>query len=100
MAELADAFVALPGGVGTLEEIFEIWTWSQLGLHAKPCGLLNVDGYYKTLIRFLDETSENGFVSETHREMLMAAERGEDLLDAFARYKAPTVTKWVARRDT
>ncbi|MBU4612783.1 TIGR00730 family Rossman fold protein [Achromobacter sp. GG226] len=100
MAELSDAFVALPGGVGTLEEIFEIWTWSQLGLHTKPCGLLNVAGYYDSLATFLDNTVSHGFVNATHRRMLMTAESGEELLTAYASYEAPVVKKWVERSDT
>lgn len=70
MAELADAFVALPGGLGTLEELFEVWTWGYLGLHAKPYGLLNVDGYYEPLIQFLDHAREQGFVRSAQRDML------------------------------
>ncbi len=100
MAELADGFVALPGGVGTLEEIFEIWTWSQLGLHAKPCGLLNVAGYYDALASFLDNTVTHGFVNATHRGMLMTADSGDALLQAYAAYQAPIVAKWVERKDT
>ena len=99
MAELSDAFVALPGGVGTLEEIFEVWTWSQLGLHDKPCGLLNIEGYYDSLARFLDETVVNGFMRPAHRGMLLAADTGEALLSAFERYAPPVVAKWVERED-
>lgn len=95
MAERADAFVALPGGVGTLEEIFEIWTWSQLGMHAKPCGLLNIAGYYDTLIRFLDESEADGFMRPQHRRMLLTATDAPGLLAAFEAYQAPVVTKWV-----
>ncbi|GAA5236979.1 TIGR00730 family Rossman fold protein [Verticiella sediminum] len=100
MAELSDAFVALPGGIGTLEEIFEIWTWAQLGMHAKPCGLLNVAGYYDTLVRFLDETVHAGFVREGHRGMLLAAVDGPSLLEAFRCYEAPAVHKWVEKSET
>ncbi len=99
MADLADAFVALPGGIGTLEELFEIWTWNQLGLLSKPCGLLNVDGYYETLVRFVDEAVERGFVRDIYRRMLVTAEHGEDLLDAFERYHAPAVVRWVERGE-
>lgn len=99
MADLSDAFVALPGGIGTLEEIFEIWTWSQLGLHSKPCGLLNIAGYYDTLERFLDETVANGFLRTGHRSMLLSADTGEALLAEFEQYVPPAVVKWVERED-
>lgn len=99
MADLSDAFVALPGGIGTLEEIFEIWTWSQLGLHEKPCGLLNIGGYYDSLERFLDETVVNGFLGSGHRSMLLTADTGETLLSAFEAYEPPSVVKWVERED-
>jgi len=72
MAELSDLFVALPGGIGTLDELFEMWTWSQLGLHAKPCALLNIDGYYDALIAFLDHARSEGFVRLTNRAALLA----------------------------
>lgn len=99
MADLSDAFVALPGGIGTLEEIFEIWTWSQLGLHEKPCGLLNIGGYYDSLERFLDETVVNGFLGPGHRSMLLTADTGEGVLNAFQAYEPPSVVKWVERED-
>lgn len=99
MAERADAFVALPGGVGTLEEIFEIWTWSQLGMHTKPCGLLNVEGYYDTLIRFLDEGAAQGFMKPQHRSMLLTATDADTLLARFAAYEPPVVTQWVDRTE-
>lgn len=99
MAELADGFVALPGGVGTLEEIFEIWTWSQLGMHTKPCGLLNIAAYYDTLVRFLDEGARQGFMRQAHRDMLLTADDGPALLAAFEAYVPPVVTKWVERPD-
>jgi hypothetical protein len=95
MAELADGFVALPGGVGTLEELFEIWTWAQLGLHAKPCGVLDADGFYAPLLGFLDHLVDTGFVRPAHRAMLVAARSPEELLAAFASYRAPSVGKWL-----
>jgi uncharacterized protein (TIGR00730 family) len=95
MAELADGFVALPGGVGTLEELFEVWTWAQLGLHAKPCALLDTDGFYAPLIAFLDHQVKAGFVREAHRDMLLTAHSPEELLTAFAAYRAPRVGKWL-----
>jgi uncharacterized protein (TIGR00730 family) len=99
MAELADGFVALPGGIGTLEEVFEAWTWAQLGLHGKPCGLLNVAGYFDGLIAFLDHAVSEGFVKEPHRSMLVVSDDPADLLDRFEAYEAPAVRKWISRGD-
>ena len=84
MAELSDGFVALPGGVGTLEEIFEVWTWAQLGLHHKPCGLLNVEGYFDSLIAFLDHAVAERFVKSPHRSLLIVENDPQRLLDRFA----------------
>jgi uncharacterized protein (TIGR00730 family) len=86
MAELADGFMALPGGLGTLEEIFEIVTWAQLGMHRKPCGLLNVSGYFTPLLAFLDQVVEQGFLDAPHRAMILSAEEPEELLRQFERY--------------
>lgn len=95
MAELADGFIAMPGGWGTLEEIFEILTWAQLGFHEKPCALLNVEGYYDGLIDFLEESFEQQFVKQVCRPMLMHGHDPVDLLDRFTTYRAPKVRKWV-----
>jgi uncharacterized protein (TIGR00730 family) len=100
MAELADGFVALPGGMGTLEELFEVYTWTQLGLHSKPLGLLDVRGYYDKLVAFLDHTVEERFMTVEHREMLVVEERAEALLEAFRRWRAPVRTKWIDRAQT
>jgi uncharacterized protein (TIGR00730 family) len=81
MADLADGFVALPGGLGTMDELFEVWTWSQLGLHAKPIGLLDVDGYYGPLLAFLERSVAEGFVRREHRDLLRVADAPEVLLD-------------------
>jgi uncharacterized protein (TIGR00730 family) len=97
IADLADAFVALPGGLGTLDELFEIWTWAQLGFHAKPCGLLNVADYFTPLVAFLDRTVAEGFVHAEHRRMLVIESDPERLLDRFAAYAAPHVPKWLDR---
>jgi uncharacterized protein (TIGR00730 family) len=99
MAELADGFIALPGGWGTLEEIFEILTWAQLGFHDKPCGLLNIEGYYDGLIGFLENSFEQQFVNELYRPMLMRAHEPAALLDQFASYKAPKVRKWMGEDE-
>lgn len=100
MADLSDGFVALPGGVGTLEELFEILTWAQLGLHAKPCALLDTDGYFAALLAFLDHAVDERFVRPEHRAMLLVDESPERLLDAMARYRAPRVDKWLDRSET
>jgi len=100
MADRADAFVALPGGAGTLEEIFEVWTWAQLGYHDKPCGLYNAGGYYDQLARFLDHTVAEQFVRPQHREMLIVEDEPQRLLDRFAQYEAPSVIKWIGRAET
>jgi uncharacterized protein (TIGR00730 family) len=100
MAELADAFVALPGGLGTLEELAEILTWAQLGLHAKPCGLLDVEGYYAPLIAFVDHAVAEGFVRAEHRRILHVAPTLDGLLDAFERYAPPGVERWIDDRTS
>ncbi|MDZ7702229.1 MAG: TIGR00730 family Rossman fold protein [Halobacteriales archaeon] len=91
MAELADGFVALPGGFGTLEELMEVLTWAQLGFHHKPCGVLNVAGYYTELAEFFDRQVETGFVEPAHRDMLVVSDDADDLLDRFASYEPPPV---------
>ncbi|TPQ26291.1 TIGR00730 family Rossman fold protein [Methylomonas koyamae] len=100
MAELADGFIALPGGIGTLEELFEIWTWAQLGFHDKPCGVLNIGGYYDTLIRFLDHVTAEQFVKPQQRAMLMVESEPAALLDRYAGYRAPAVEHWLDRSQT
>ncbi|MFL5554213.1 MAG: TIGR00730 family Rossman fold protein [Gemmatimonadaceae bacterium] len=95
MAELADGFVALPGGIGTLEEFFEIWTWGQLGMHEKPCGLLNIAGYFDPLLAFLDRAVEEKFVRDTHRAMVVVESDPLALLARFETYEPPRVVKWI-----
>jgi uncharacterized protein (TIGR00730 family) len=97
MAEFADAFVALPGGLGTLDELFEAMTWAQLGLHQKPIGLLDVDGFFAPLVAHLDRAVTEGFVRAEHRAALVVASEPEELLERFAAYRAPDVGKWVGR---
>lgn len=99
MAELSDGFIALPGGWGTLEEIFEILTWAQLGFHEKPCALLNIEGYYDNLIRFMENSFEQEFVNELCRPMLIKSDDPRDLLDQFASYSAPRVRKWMGEDE-
>src|SRR5512142_2927654 len=100
MAELSDGFVALPGGMGTLEELAEILTWAQLGLHAKPCGLLDVAGYYRTLIAFLDEAVGEGFLRPEHRRLVLVGEDPDELLDRFAAWQPPGFRRWIDDRGT
>ena len=94
MAALSDGFVALPGGFGTLEEIIEIITWGQLRFHDKPCGLLNVDGYFDHLLRYLDHAHVEGFLRSENRDMLLCDENAAGLIQQFERYSAPHVDKW------
>ncbi len=99
MAERADGFIALPGGIGTMEELFEVWTWGQLGYHPKPCALVNVGGYYDALIAFLDTMVAQGFLTRDHRDMLIVAESIPDLIDLLADYVPPQTGKWIGRKD-
>lgn len=100
MAELCDGFVALPGGIGTLEEFFEVWTWAQLGMHHKPCGLLNIAGYFDPLLAFVDRAVDEKFVRPAHRSMVIVEEDAERLLDRFASYEPPRVAKWINAATT
>lgn len=100
MAELSDGFIALPGGIGTLEELFEIWTWAQLGFHNKPCGLLNVAGYYDSLIQFLDHVLAEQFVKPQHRELLMVEQHPDALLERYINYRPPVIKSWVSKEET
>lgn len=95
MAELSDGFVALPGGIGTFEELFEVWTWAQLGYHAKPCALLNVNGFYDGLIAFLDGVAARRFLKHAHRAMLIEARDADGLMTRLRAYAPPAVTKWI-----
>ena len=95
MAALADGFIALPGGFGTLEEIIEILTWGQLRFHDKPCGLLNVNGYFDRLLAFLDHMPEEQFLKPENRAMLLADATASGLLNQFDAYEPPTQGKWL-----
>lgn len=98
MAELANAFIALPGGPGTMEEYFEIFTWAQLGLHAKPCGLLNIHHYFDPLVALLDHMHKEQFMAEEHRSIALTDTTAEGLLDQFSRYEPPAVTPYITRQ--
>jgi uncharacterized protein (TIGR00730 family) len=100
MNDLADGFVALPGGWGTLDEFFEILTWAQLGFHRKPCGLLNVEGYFDRLLSFVEHAVDERFVRREHASMISVAASAGELLDALAAYEAPVVEKWIERAET
>jgi len=97
MAELADGYIALPGGYGTFDEFFEVLTWAQLGMHAKPCGLLNVEDYYGQLLAFLDHAVQEMFIHAPHREMILSAVDSSDLIDQMAAYDKAPINKatWV-----
>jgi hypothetical protein len=99
MAELADGFVALPGGIGTLDELFEIVTWSQLGIHRKPVGVLNVAGYYDPLVTLLDHTVAGGFVAAENRGLVIVDEEPAALLDRMAAHAPPPAPSWVTPEE-
>jgi uncharacterized protein (TIGR00730 family) len=100
MAEISDGFVAMPGGFGTLDELFEILTWAQLGLHRKPCGLLNAHGYFDSLLDFVAHSVAEGFVRKEHAAMLSVASSATALLEMLASYQPPVVEKWIERAET
>jgi len=97
MYEQSDAAVALPGGAGTFDELFEAFTWNQLGIHFKPVGLLNVDGYFDPLIAMLDRTVDQGFLRREQRRLLVVADNGPELLEALASVEPSGVPKWIHR---
>lgn len=99
MADYAKGFIAMPGGFGTFDEIFEMLTWGQLGYHTRPCGFLNVAGYYDALFAFLDSCVEARFVTRVHREMIIAATDPAELLDRMAEFEPPDQAKWLDRFD-
>ncbi len=100
MAELSDAFIAMPGGVGTFEEFFEAVTWTQLGLHRKPCGLLNVDGFYTPLVQFIDQAVAEGFIRAVHRKVIVEDDDPARLLEALSTVDLPDVPKWIRPDET
>ncbi len=99
MADLADAFVAMPGGYGTFEEFCEAVTWSQLGIHKKPCGLLNVEGYFDPLIAQFDHAVREGFLHPNNRALVLEAKKAEALLEALAGWKPPVKEAWIEKRE-
>lgn len=100
MAEIADAFIALPGGYGTLEELFEILTWAQIGFHHKPVGILNCQGYFDPLMTFLDHVQHEGFVYQEHRDLFILHDNPDILLEMMAAYIPPqNISRWVTRED-
>lgn len=100
MQELSDAFLALPGGLGTVEEFMEVVTWSQLGLHRKPCGVLDVRGYFQPFIEFLDHAVREGFVLSAHRRMVIVEKDIPTLLRQLRSYEPPSVPRWIGAGDT
>jgi hypothetical protein len=100
MADLSDAFIALPGGFGTLEEFCEVLTWAQLGLQRKPCGLLDVEGYYRNLIAMLDHAVRERFLRPEHRSLVLEDARPASLLDRLMIWQPPVIDKWIDRDET
>ena len=100
MADLADGFLALPGGLGTLEEIFEVWTWAQLGMHHKPVAFLDMGGYYAPLVEFLDQATREGFVRRQHRAIAIIDDDPVALIAKMRAYSPPSVEKWIDRDET
>jgi uncharacterized protein (TIGR00730 family) len=100
MADLSDAFIAMPGGVGTFEEFFEAVTWTQLGLHRKPCGLLNAGAFYTPLAAFIDQAVSEGFIKPVHRAFIVVDDNPERLLDTLGTVKLPDVPKWIRKDET
>lgn len=99
MAELADAFIALPGGFGTFEELFEMLTWAQIGLHSKPVGVLNTNHYFDPLLELVEHARREGFIYDEHRSLLLSAEQPEGLLDALANHQPPqNLDRWLTRK--
>ena len=100
MAELADGFIAMPGGMGTLEELFEMLTWAQLGFHQKSCAVLNADGFYDGLLSFIDGAISQGFIRDEHRHLLLSHDDPATLLQLMRDYQAPQQPKWITASET
>jgi uncharacterized protein (TIGR00730 family) len=100
MADLSDGFIALLGAFGTIDELFEMLTWAQLGIHTKPIGLLDVGGYFSQMLAWLDRSVEEGFLKQPHRQLLLQAERPEELIEILRRYRPPAAsTKWIQESE-
>jgi uncharacterized protein (TIGR00730 family) len=99
MNDLCDGVMVLPGGYGTLEEFFEMITWAQLGLHQKPIGLLNIDGFYDDLIKLVQTMVDKGFLKQINRDMLLISDSIDELLEMMRNYQAPTVGKWISKEE-
>lgn len=99
MSELSDGYIAAPGGIGTMEELCEVFTWCQLGLHAKPCGVLNTAAYYGGFLEFVDHMASQAFIKPDHRHILVDADEPAELLERMRAWKAPTVPKWLKATD-
>ena len=99
MNELSDGVITLPGGFGTLEELFEMITWAQLGLHQKPIGVLNINGFYTELLAFVQTMVSKGFLKEINKEMLLTSDSTDELLNMMKNYKAPEVNKWIHKEE-
>lgn len=98
MVDLSDGFISLPGGIGTMDELFEVWTWAMLGWHDKPSALFNVEGYYDDLVCFLDRTAQEEFVKQPHRDMLIIETDAKAVLDRMETYQSPgDIPKWIKR---
>ena len=100
LAELSDGFLALPGGLGTLEELFEVWTWGQLGLHRKPYGILDVNGFFAPLLSFLDHAVTEGFIRQEYRDLLVVDDDPRDLLERMQAMHPPALPRWLDRATT
>lgn len=99
MSDLADGFLMLPGGFGTLDEFFEAVTWTQLGIHSKPCAVLDVNGYFTPLVDFVDAATEKGFIRSEHRATIITGDDPRQLLDRMATWQPPSTGRWLGRRD-
>lgn len=99
MSDLCEGVIVLPGGYGTLEEFFEMITWAQLGLHKKPIGILNIDGFYNDLISLVQNMVDKGFLKSVNRDMLLISDNIDDLLEKMRNYQAPTVGKWISKEE-
>lgn len=99
MSELSDGYIAMPGGIGTLEEFFEVWTWAQLGIHSKPIGLLNVENYFEKLKDFINHMIENEFVKNENLDMIITDNNPEELIEKMKKFIPVKVKKWIERED-